>query len=171
MRICIYLTSLALAAASWPLSAESPIIADAKAFWTGVKNNVVKAAEKMPEENYSFKPTPEVRSFGQLVGHVADAQFMFCSMVKGEKRQPVNAEKMASKADLVAAVKESAAYCDAVLADLSDAKAMETIKVFGRDRTRIAAAFLNTSHSNEHYGNIVTYMRLKGLVPPSSEGR
>src|SRR5258708_26300777 len=156
MRISICLTLLAAFAPTLPVRAQSPIIADAKGFWGGVKNNVSKAAEKMPEENYSFKPTPEVRSFGQLVGHVADAQFMFCSMAKGEKRDPIGAEKKTSKAELVAAIKESVAYCDGVMADLTDAKAMETIKVFGRDRTRLGVLFLNHSPSNEHYGNLVT---------------
>jgi uncharacterized damage-inducible protein DinB len=146
--------------------------ADVRTVWDGVKNNVVRAAEKMPEENYSFKPVPEVRSFGQLIGHIADAQFMICGAAKPEKRSPAGIEKSkTSKADLVAALKESVAYCDAVYAATTDASAAEKVSMFGRERSRLGALAMNVSHSNEHYGNIVTYMRMKGLVPPSSEPR
>jgi uncharacterized damage-inducible protein DinB len=137
-----------------------------------VRNNIARAAEKMPEENYAFKPVPEVRSFGQLVGHVADAQYMICAMAKGVARPEVQVEKTkTTKADLVAALKEANAFCDGAFADLTDVKAAEAVKMFGRERTRLAVLNMNTSHDNEHYGNIVTYMRIKGLVPPSSEPR
>jgi uncharacterized damage-inducible protein DinB len=172
MRIPICFTMLVCLIFAVPSFAQDPLVNDAKAMWDGVKNNVVRAAEKMPEENYAFKPVPEVRSFGQLIGHVADAQFMLCAIAKGEKRAPAGVEKSkTTKADLVASLKESVAYCDAVYAEMTGAKATETIKMFGRDRTRLGALLMNTSHSNEHYGNIVTYMRIKGLVPPSSEPR
>lgn len=145
---------------------------DTKGLFDGVKNNIVKAAEKMPEENYGFKPVDTVRSFGQLVGHLADANYMFCSAVKGEKSPSMGIEKSkSSKADLVQGLKDAVAYCDSVYAGMTDAAGGEKIKMFGRDRSKLALLNLNTSHSNEHYGNIVTYMRIKGLVPPSSEGR
>ena len=160
---------LALAGAA---PAADPLVAEGRGAWDGVKNNVVRAAEKMPEENYAFKPVPEVRSFGQLTGHIADSQFMICSAAKSEKRDPAGVEKTkTTKADLVAALKESVSYCDSAFADLTDAKAVEMVKMFGRERSRLAALYANTSHSNEHYGNLVTYMRIKGLVPPSSEPR
>lgn len=169
-RIC--LTLVVCLALAMPALAQNTISADIKTLFGGVANNVVRAAEKMPEENYAFKPVPEVRSFGQLIGHIADSQFMICSAAKGEKRAPAAVEKTkTSKADLVSALKESVAYCDAVYAETTDAKGAETIKMFGRDRTRAAALIMNLSHSNEHYGNLVTYMRSKGLVPPSSEPR
>jgi uncharacterized damage-inducible protein DinB len=155
-----------------PAFSQDPNVASAKALWDGVKNNVLRAAEKMPEENYAFAPADSVRTFGKLVGHVADAQFMICSMAKGEKRDPAGIEKnKTAKADLVGGLKESIAYCDAVYAELTTAKAGEPVKLFGREHTRLGVVFLNTSHSNEHYGNMVTYMRIKGLVPPSSEPR
>src|SRR5579872_2852926 len=148
---------------------SNPITTDTKTLYGMVKGNLVKAAEKMPEENYSFQPTPDVRTFAALVGHVTDAQYTFCSAVKGEKK-PSDAEKTkTSKADLVAAIKASVAYCDAVYSSMTDASAGETVKFFGRDMTKLAILNFNTAHDNEHYGNIVTYMRLKGLVPPSSE--
>jgi uncharacterized damage-inducible protein DinB len=152
--------------------AANPLSSDARAAWEGVRNNVTRAAEKMPEESYAFKPVPEVRSFGQLVGHVADAQYMICAAAKGVARPDVQVEKTkTTKADLVAALKESNAFCEGAFADLTDVKAAETVKMFGRERTRLAVLNMNTSHDNEHYGNMVTYMRIKGLVPPSSEPR
>jgi uncharacterized damage-inducible protein DinB len=169
------LKTLALASLCLTLLAGAVLAqpaADIRANWDGVKNNVVRAAEKMPEENYSFKPVPEVRSFGQLIGHVADAQYMICGAAKPEKRSAAGIEKSkTSKADLVAALKESVAYCDAVYTAMTDASSAEKVTMFGRERSRLGALAINTSHSNEHYGNIVTYMRMKGLVPPSSEPR
>ncbi len=142
-----------------------------KTLWTGVKNNLIRAAEKMPEENYAFRPTPEVRSFGQLVGHVADANYMFAALAAGEKPTPREIEKTkTSKADLVAALKESEAACDKVFT-MTDAELSVPMKFFGRDTTRFAVAGLIIGHGFEHYGNMVTYMRIKGLVPPSSEPR
>lgn len=162
---------LTIAAAGIAL-AQNPLQNDLKGAWNGVKNNVLRAAEKMPEEHYAFKPVPEVRSFGQLIGHIADAQFGICAASLGQKREAAGIEKSkTSKADLVAALKESISYCDDAYDSASDAKASETVKMFGRERTRYGALAANISHSNEHYGNIVTYMRIKGLVPPSSEPR
>ena len=165
------LSTLALLCAA-TLSAQNPLTTETKTLSDGVKNNILRAAEKMPEENYSFKPSPDVRSFGQLVGHVADAQYLFCSAAKDEKKAPPGAEKsLTSKADLVAALKEAFAYCDSAFAAMDDSKAVATTKFFGRERPKIIVLNFNTSHNNEHYGNIVTYMRIRGLVPPSSEGR
>jgi uncharacterized damage-inducible protein DinB len=152
--------------------AQDPLSADAKAFWGNVKTNIVRAAEKMPEENYSFKPVPEVRSFGQILGHVADANYMLCAAALGEKREPAGVEKTkTSKADLVAALKESVSYCDKAYDGLTDAKAAEMVTMFGRERTRLGALSMNSAHDWEHYGNLVTYLRIKGIVPPSSEPR
>ena len=84
----------------------NPITQSEQGLYSFMSNAVVKAAEKMPEENYSFKPTPEIRSFGQLVGHVADANYMFCSLASGEANPMKDIEKTkTSKADLVSAIK------------------------------------------------------------------
>src|SRR3984957_16244442 len=110
----------------------NPITASEKGFYSFVSNAVVGAAQKMPEENYSFKPTPEVRSFGQLVGHVADASYMFCSQATGEANPAKDIEKTkTSKADLVAAIKDAAAYCNKTFDNMTDAKGSEMIKMFG----------------------------------------
>lgn len=149
-----------------------PLSAEIRNAWDSVKNNILRAAEKMPEENYAFKPVPEVRSFGQIIGHVANAQFSMCAAVKGVPRPDVQVEKTkTTKADLIAALKESDALCDSAVTDLTDAKAVELVKVFGRERTRLSVLYGNAGHDMEHYGNLVTYMRIKGLVPPSSEPR
>jgi uncharacterized damage-inducible protein DinB len=131
---------------------------------------VIAAAEKMPEANYSFKPTPEVRSFGQLVGHLADSQYYFCSSVAGETAPASGIEKSkTSKADLVAALKEAVAYCSKTYAGMTDVKGSEMTKMMGFDFARLTVLSANTAHDYEHYGNMATYMRLKGIVPPSSE--
>jgi len=138
-----------------------------------MSNAVIRAAEKMPEENYSFKPTPEVRSFGQLVGHVADANYMFCSVASGEANPAKNIEKTkTSKADLVAAMKDAVAYCNKAFDGMTDAKGGQIVQIFGSMKAaKLTVLSLNTAHTDEHYGNMVTYMRLKGLVPPTSESQ
>lgn len=131
--------------------------------------NVMKAAEAMPEANYSFKPADTVRSFGEMVGHVADAQYFFCASAKGEKKASPGVEKMKSKAEIVAGLKEAIAYCETAYGMLTDSNAGDAV-AFGRgERARIGVLNFNTVHTYEHYGNIVTYMRIKGLVPPSSQ--
>src|SRR5438552_18040191 len=150
---------------------SDPLSAGNKGIYNTVKNNLVKAAEKMPEENYAFKPTPEVRSFGQLVGHVADAQYGFCSAVLGEKSPMTGSveKTKTSKADLVQALKDAFAYCDKAYDGMTDDDAVQTVKFFGRDTPKLGVLSFSNMHDYEHYGNMVTYMRLKKIVPPSSE--
>lgn len=154
---------------------DNPMATEVKGLWTQIKTNIVKAAEKMPEENYSFKPTPDVRSFGQLIGHITDAHYGFCTgaMPEASAKKGPGAEKgLTSKADLVAALKASVEYCDQAYNSVTDATLATKGKLFGRaERTYNTLLNFNTAHDNEHYGNLVTYMRLKSLVPPSSEGR
>lgn len=153
-------------------SAQNPMTEGQKFLHEMVKNNILRSAEKMPEDNYSFRPVPEVRSFGQLLGHIADAQYLFCSAVVGKPNPAPGIERSkTSKADLLAALKEAFAYCDAAYAEMTDAKLAETVKFFGREQARATVLAFNTAHNNEHYGNIVTYLRMKGIVPPSSERR
>jgi uncharacterized damage-inducible protein DinB len=149
---------------------ENPLSTEAKQAYTSVKNNLLKAAEKMPEENYGFKPTPEIRSFGQLIAHIADVQTRGCAAVKGEQKS-ANAGSKTAKADLVAALKESFADCDSAYDSLTDATATNMIKTPRGQQSKLGALVRNTIHDNEEYGYIAVYMRLKGVVPPSSEGR
>ena len=150
----------------------NPITASEKGFYSFVSSAVVGAAQKMPEENYSFKPTPEVRTFGQLVGHVADASYMFCSQAIGESNPAKDIEKTkTSKADLVAAVKDGVAYCNKAFYSMTDAKGSQMVKLFNFDIAKLTLFSINTAHTDEHYGNMVTYLRLKGIVPPTSENQ
>lgn len=131
--------------------------------------NVIKAAEAMPEANYSFKPVDTVRSFGEIAGHVADAQYLFCGAAKGEQKAAPGAEKMKTKAEIVGALKSAKSYCDTAYGMLTDANAGDAVKFMRGERARIGVLEFNTVHTYEHYGNLVTYMRIKGLVPPSSQ--
>lgn len=134
--------------------------------------NLLKAAEKMPEENYSFKPVDTVRSFGELVAHVADSQYFFCGPVNADGKQSPGAEKnLKSKADIVSALKTAFAYCDAAYKATTDANMAAPVTFMRGQRARLGVLNFNSVHVYEHYGNLVTYMRMKGLVPPSSEGR
>jgi uncharacterized damage-inducible protein DinB len=135
------------------------------------KDMITKSAEQMPEADYAFKPTPEVRSFGQIIAHVADANYFFCSTVLGEASPSPSVEKTkTSKADLAAALKASYEYCNRAFA-LPDADTGTKVKFFGQERTRLGVLLLDVTHNWEHYGNIVTYLRLKGQVPPSSQAK
>jgi len=178
-KLCICLAAIAMAPACLPAQEKSPtpsaapanpITMSEKGLYSFMSGAVVRAAEKMPEENYAFKPTPEVRSFGQLVGHIADANYMFCAQASGETNPMKNVEKTkTSKAYLVAAVKDAVAYCNKAFDGMTDAKGSEMVKLFGFNLAKLTLFSLNTAHTDEHYGNMVTYMRLKGLVPPTSE--
>ena len=165
--VCVYAIS-----AQGSAAAQNSIAAGQKMLHSMIKPNVIRSAEKMPEENYAFKPTPEVRSFGQLIGHVADSQYLFCSAASGKPNPAPGIEKSkTTKADLVQAVKDAFAYCDPVYDGLTDAQAGTLVTFFGGDQAKVTVLAFNTAHNNEHYGNIVTYLRMKGLVPPSSEPR
>jgi len=130
------------------------------------------AAEKMPEEEYAFKPDPAVRSFGQIIGHIADANYLFCSAVLGENSPSQGIEKTkTTKAELRSALHDALSYCTRAYDGLTDASANETVKAFGQERNKLGALWFNASHNLEHYGNLVVYLRLKGYVPPSSEQR
>jgi uncharacterized damage-inducible protein DinB len=171
MRTLLLLLVLAAAVAS-AQSGDNPLSASTKGLFSMAKGNVVRAAEKMPEENYAFKPVPEVRSFGQLVGHVADANYTFCSAALGEQAPMKGIEKgKTAKADLVQALKDSFAYCDKAYDSMTDAAGAEKAKFFGSERPKLGILDFNIVHDYEHYGNMVTYLRLKGIVPPSSEPR
>jgi uncharacterized damage-inducible protein DinB len=165
-RFIIFALGLASAAG---LDAQNPLASDSKFWYTAIKGFVIAAAEKMPEANYSFKPAPTVRAFGQIVGHIADDEYYFCSTVKGEQKSSEIEKTVTSKADLVAQLKQAFAYCDEVYSGFQDSEAAEKVKTFFGERTKISMLDFNTAHMYEHYGNIVTYMRIKGLVPPSSE--
>jgi uncharacterized damage-inducible protein DinB len=158
------------------VQAQTPDLKSASGYPKMVEKQVSawieRAAEKMPEEEYAFKPDPAVRSFGQILGHVADANFSFCSGVLGESSPSPGIEKTKTrKAELRVALHDAFAYCSRAYDTLTDASASETIKAFGQERNKLGVLWFNASHNLEHYGNLVVYMRLKGIVPPSSESK
>ncbi len=140
-----------------------------RAVWQPIAKYIAQSAEDMPEAKYSFRPSPDVRTFGELIGHVAGSQYMFCAAATGDaSRGEDDVEKTAkTKADLVAAMKASTAYCAKAYAQ-ADAATQASIMLFNQKQNRLWALVMNTSHDDEHYGNIVTYLRMNGIVPPSS---
>jgi hypothetical protein len=147
----------------------NPLLAESKRAYTAIKTNLTKAADKMSDENYNFKASPDIRTFGALIGHIADSQLRTCAAVKGEQKEATAASKTA-KADLVSALKASFDECDAAWDSITEANAAEMLG--GRaPRSKLGALIGNTTHSNEEYGYLAVYMRLKGVVPPSSEPR
>jgi uncharacterized damage-inducible protein DinB len=141
-----------------------------KARYDTIKRDIVDAAEAMPESEYSFRATPQVRTFAEIIGHIADSQNFFCGVAAGGNPEYGDAiEKSGgAKAALVLALKTSMATCDDAYARTDAANALALVPAGKGDALRGMMLLDNVSHDNEHYGNIVTYMRLKGHVPPST---
>jgi hypothetical protein len=159
------------------LLAQSPnaLVSEAKFPWTVVRDNLLKMAEKMPAENYGFRPTPEIESFGQRVAHIGGANLFICQGVMGQQTTLRPRPAATSKPELIALLKQASAACDSAFDSLSDVAAMEKISSrfggpFPHEPTRTKLATLNNMvrHSNEMYGYMCVYLRLKGIVPPSS---
>ena len=159
------------------LLAQGPntLVSEARFPWMVVRDNLLKMAEKMPAENYSFKPTPEVESFGQRLAHIAGANLFVCQGVMGRQGTLRPGSAATSRAELIALLKRASTACDSAFDSLSDAAAMEKISSrlggpFPPESTRTKLATLNNMvrHSNEVYGYMCVYLRLKGIIPPSS---
>ena len=178
MRV-VKLAALAVLAYSITLGAQTPTkpgnpISDAiRSGWNGAKRNMLGSAKVMPEAKYGFKPAETVRTYGQILAHVAGANYEFCSAARGEK--PPFTEDHFEKttttpAAIAKALQDSVTYCDAAYSALTDVSAVEIVNgPFGGGKQPRAAGLLsNTNHNTEHYGNLVTYLRINGLVPPSS---
>jgi len=170
------LTAVALAAlvlspaAAFAQASANPFTDAVKAQLAQIKAPITRTAEKVGEDLYSFKPTPDVRSLGQLIGHIADGNNGICGAASGMKPTASGIEKSATtKAALQKALADSFAFCEQAVASMDDKKGAEIIKAMGGMQPRLMVLAFNNSHLNEHYGNLVTYMRLKGIVPPSSE--
>ena len=161
---------LAIPALSFAQNAN-PLSANVKVQLGAIAGLVVRSADKVPEELYSFRATPDVRSMGQLFGHVADALFSMCSTAAGAKPPRTAIEKSVSaKPELIAALKEGISYCNTVIDAMTDEKgAAETVPFYFGPTPRLSVLYFTVTHTYEHYGNLVTYMRLKNIVPPSSE--
>lgn len=163
---------------SWPAAAQTPssgggVSGAIKQTWEGAKRNIRESAEQMPDAEYGFRPIDTVRTFGQILAHIAGANYVFCAAARGEKTphaEDAFEQTAKTKTAIVKALNESLVFCDAAYNQLTDAGAAETIEMpFGMGKNSRALALMgNTGHLNEHYGNLVTYFRIKGMVPPSS---
>ena len=162
---------LALIAAPIAASGQNPnpLTANAKVQFGALSGFVVRSAEKVPEGLYNFRPVAEVRTMAQLFGHVADAMFGMCATAAGTKPPRTGIEKETAKPLLVAALKEGVSYCNSVYDGMTDQKGTETVPFYFGPTPRLSVLYFVVTHTYEHYGNLVTYMRLKNIVPPSSE--
>ena len=149
--------------------ASGPLVSSSLILFRNAKGNVVKSVDKVPDDLWNWRPTPKVRSFGELFAHIADGQYEFCGAALEGKPVDKGIEKKAkTKAEVVAALNAAFDYCEAGYTKLTEASAVEMTN-FGRPMTRISVMDFNAAHTLEHYGNLVTYMRLKDIVPPSSK--
>ncbi len=168
LRSCPLLICLAGAGSQLPAQTTPSMSAEVKRAYETVKSNLLKAADKMPEDSYNFKPTPDIRSFGEVLSHVVTAQVHSCSAVAGDSKN-IDLAKNASKADIGSALQEVFGECDKAYATLTDANASEAIKTPRGVSTRLGTLAGNTTHDVEQYAILSVYLRLKGIIPPSSE--
>ncbi len=154
-----------------PTLAQSQVISSLATLHGVTEQAITATAEMVSEELYSFQPTEEVRTLGQILAHVADGNYSICSAASGQEN-PASAESIeqtrTSKSDIQQALAEAFAYCRAVYESMSDETGAETVPFFDGDMARAAILAFNSGHSYEHYGNLVTYMRLNGIIPPTS---
>jgi uncharacterized damage-inducible protein DinB len=162
--------ALALLDAAALHAQSNPFSDDARQHYALIKPNLLRAAEKMPEEHYSFRTVSEVRTFGEMIAHVADGQLRMCAVVKGEEVK-AGASSKKSKADLVAALKASFDYCDPIYDSMTDTAAAAQVRWARWNMSKLGLLNWNISHDNEMYGIIGAFLRIKGIVPPSSEPR
>jgi len=159
-----------LAPAAARAQSPNPLSAGARVQFTALSSFVARSAAKIPESLYSYQPTPEVRTIRQLFGHIADAYFQMCSTAEGTDQPRGGIENgVTSKADLMAALSEGEAYCVRVMDAMTDQRGTEPVPFYFGPTPRLGVLYFVTTHTYEHYGNLVTYMRLNGIVPPSSE--
>ena len=173
----MYRPILLLAFAATPLLAQvqqgadpsRASVAAARASWLTAHSYLVRAAEQMSEADFAFKPVATVRSFGQIVAHVADDETGWCAQILGEPVKQTQYEKrLTAKADIVKAIRDAGTYCEKAYG-LTDSQATGVTTIWGGQQPKIKGLMDNAAHDWEHYGNIVTYLRIKGMVPPSSQ--
>ena len=166
----VFLLTAILAAGAQPLPAQSSIAEQLRQEWTASRRQLVAIAEAMPESKFHYKEAPEVRSFGEIVAHVAGEGRMEMETVAGVA-QPGSSERfdsLRSRAEILRALAEFFDYGTMVLAGLTDQQALELVPLRGRQSPRWLIVMQTIGHNKEHYGNLVTYLRLNGIVPPAS---
>jgi uncharacterized damage-inducible protein DinB len=150
----------------------SSAVVTIKGMHATVARDLTEAAALMTVDEYAFRPTPEMRTFAELVGHLANANVFFCAQARGDKPPTtINYEKVPDRDSLMRGLSDALAYCDTAVAGTTDANLSSMVKLIGpgdHQTARGALLMFNTTHNNEHYGNMVVYLRLKGHVPPSS---
>ena len=152
-----------------PAGQSDPFRANVRLAHNYLRHQLTTAASGMTEEDYAFRPTPEVRTFGQLLGHIADNNYQFCAEAVGKKAPVPSVEKAkTTKADLDKALAESYAYCDGVYMAMTDSSAKAMVSFGNSPKPALVVLMFNSVHNALHYGNVVTYMRLRGKVPPPS---
>jgi hypothetical protein len=149
-------------------SAANPLSTAVKHAYDTDKLNIIQTAENVPEEDYSFKPTPEIRSFAEVLNHIASSQMHTCSTLLGSSMSYSAPAANASKANVVAALKASFEECDRAYDSMTDAAATQMVKSYRGEVPKLAALMGNNHHNSEQYGILTVYMRLKGIVPPST---
>lgn len=153
-------------------ASDDHVMQSSRELYNAVKGFVLATAEQSPEEDYSYRPVDTVRSLGQILGHLADTHFLICSIGLGEENPNASSVEQANpgKAEMIAALRRSYEYCDRAY-EQSSQSLNAPADMFGQATTRFHALNLNVSHDFEHYGNLVTYVRTQGRVPPSSQGQ
>lgn len=167
----VFLAGAGVAQAQSP--AANPVSDSIRSDWKTIESYIKDSASLMEEANYSFKPVDSVRTFGAILAHVTGANYLYCAAAKGEKSPHAEQDfekTLTAKADIVKALNESLAYCDTAYSAATDASiAQMGASAFGDGQGAKSASLIgNISHLSEHYGNLVTYFRIKGIVPPSS---
>jgi uncharacterized damage-inducible protein DinB len=147
-----------------PTAAPNPLTTTLSLFRSNMQDKIMKSADAMPESKYSYRPTSEVRSFAEILNHIADISYTLCSNAKGEAPPAPPAAK-GSKAEIIAYVKGSFAYCDGVYAGFTDAHLNDPANFFGFRTNKMFILTQVGNHDALHYGNLVTYLRINGLVP------
>jgi len=145
--------------------------AEVQRSYAAVKANILKSADKMPAEDFAFKPEPDIRTYARVLNHISEAQLHSCGAVNGKTAVdlPKVPAETADKAAIVEALKESFAECDKAYASITDKNLGEMFSVGPVKRSRVGFMWGNVSHDNEQYATLALYLRLKGIAPPSSE--
>jgi uncharacterized damage-inducible protein DinB len=171
MRRILWIGVAAVAGVTALAAQDNPFSDDARQSYALVKNSLLKAADRMPSEDYSFRTTPQVRTFAEMIAHVADAQMLMCQVVTGEKTtaQARFEKPKTDKTSLAASLQASFDYCDPVYASMTDKRGAAPVTWFRWKMSKLGLLNWNIAHDNEMYGIIGAFLRIKGLVPPSSD--
>ncbi len=146
----------------------NPISTNLRASWSNIRDLLTKMADEMPTENYRFKPTPEIQDFGQRMGHAIITNMRACAALKGDTKT-ITLSAMPSKDEIVSAMKQANDECDSLMDSLTDADVLRFVSARGGQRLELGVIEGMIEHSQENNGYLDVYLRIKGIVPPSSD--